>query len=218
MYWERKPFYYVVTKDGDQLPYIDRWQWVCTVDPEVQKLAMTTSKVDYVHTQHWPVTLADFSGFKKAEAKGGLKVLTWDSGDGSESLTFFNFDIEDTDLRNLLAEHDFRLALPYAFNRPLAKKSIYFETGELTTGTLSSKGASFQINDEAKKIYQEWRDSAVQYDPAKAKQLLDGLGLKDTNGDGFREYKNGRKLTLRLDYQSDTSKANVDKCNRQKAD
>jgi len=93
--------------------------------------------------------LSDFSTFKKAEAKGGLKVLTWESGNGTGSLTFFNFDTQDDDLRNLLAEKDFRLALSYAFNRPLARKSIYFETGELTTGTLSPKGISFQIDDES---------------------------------------------------------------------
>ena len=217
VYWEANPYYYGVTKDGDQLPYIDKWQWICTVDPQVQKLAMATSKVDYVHTKHWPITLADFSTFKKAEAKGGLKVLTWESGNGTGSLTFFNFDTEDDDLRNLLAERDFRLALSYAFNRPLARKSIYFETGELTTGTLSPKGISFQVNDEAKKVYTQWRDSAITFDPAKAKQLLDGLGVKDTDGDGFREYKNGKKLVLRLDYQADTSQENIDKSAQQKA-
>ncbi len=108
--------------------------------------------------------------------------------------------------------------MSYAFNRPLARKSIYFETGELTTGTLSPKGISFQIDDEAKKIYAQWRDSAIKYDPDKAKQLLEGLGLKDADGDGFREYKNGKKLTLRLDYQADTSQENVDKSTQQKAD
>ena len=218
VYWERNPYYYGVTRTGDQMPYIDTWQWICTVDPQVQKLAMATAKVDYVHCRHWPVTLADFSTFKKAEAKGGLKVQTWDTGNGSGSMTFFNFDVEDDDLRKLLAEHDFRLALSYAFNRPLAKKTIYFETGELTTGTLSPKGISFQINDEAKQIYTQWRDSAIQFDPAKAKQLLDGLGLKDADGDGFREYPNGKKLVLRLDYQADTSQENVDKCTQQKSD
>jgi peptide/nickel transport system substrate-binding protein len=184
----------------------------------VQKLGMATGKYDYVHCRHTAVTLADFSTFKKAEAKGGLKVLTWDTGSGTGSLTFFNFDTADADLRNLLGEHDFRLALSYAFNRPVARKAIYFETGELTTGTLSPKGVSFQLNDEAKKIYAQWRDSAIEYNPDKAKKLLDGLGLKDVDGDGFREYKNGKKLKLRLDYQSDTSQENIDKCSRQKAD
>ncbi len=218
VYWERNPYYYAVTRDGDQLPYIDKWQWICIADSQVQILAMTAGKFDYVHTRNTPVTLGDFSGFKKAEAKGGLKVQTWDSGNGSGSMTFFNFDTQDADLRNLLGEHDFRLALSYAFNRPLAKKSIYFDTGELTTGTLSPKGVSFNINDEAKKVYTQWRDSAIKYDPDQAKKLLDGLGLKDTDGDGFREYKNGKKLTVSLDYHADTSRENIDKCTQQKRD
>ena len=38
---------------------------------------------------------------------------------------------------------------------------------------------------------------AYTYDPAKAKQLLDAAGYKDTNGDGIREYK-GKPINLRL--------------------
>ena len=71
VYWERNPYYYGVTRDGDQLPYIDNWQWICTVDPQVQKLAMATSKVDYVHCKHWPITLADFSTFRRRRQKAG---------------------------------------------------------------------------------------------------------------------------------------------------
>jgi peptide/nickel transport system substrate-binding protein len=36
------------------------------------------------------------------------------------------------------------------------------------------------------------------YDPAKAQQLLDAAGYKDTNGDGIREDKLGKPIVLRL--------------------
>jgi peptide/nickel transport system substrate-binding protein len=45
-----------------------------------------------------------------------------------------------------------------------------------------------------------WQPAAGQmyaYDPAKAKQLLDAAGYRDTNGDGIREYK-GTPISLRL--------------------
>jgi len=38
-------------------------------------------------------------------------------------------------------------------------------------------------------------DTYYKYDPALAMSLLDGLGIKDTDGDGFREY-DGKKLVI----------------------
>ncbi len=52
-------------------------------------------------------------------------------------------------------------------------------------------------------MYKQWRDAYVDHDPAKAKQLLAELGLKDTDGDGFVELPGGKKLTIRLDYSAD---------------
>ena len=53
-----------------------------------------------------------------------------------------------------------------------------------------------------------WRDPDFHWEPpagvkrpfdlAKAKQLLDAAGYKDTNGDGIREDKKGKPITLRL--------------------
>jgi peptide/nickel transport system substrate-binding protein len=39
----------------------------------------------------------------------------------------------------------------------------------------------------------------TQYDPSAANKLLDELGLKDTNGDGFREL-NGKPLSINYRY------------------
>lgn len=41
-------------------------------------------------------------------------------------------------------------------------------------------------------------DSLFTYDPAKANELLDAAGYKDVNGDGDRETKDGKKLSLRF--------------------
>ena len=43
----------------------------------------------------------------------------------------------------------------------------------------------------------------MEYNPDKAKQMLDELGVKDTDGDGLRELPNGKKLALRIDVQAD---------------
>jgi peptide/nickel transport system substrate-binding protein len=210
--WERNPYYYCVTKDGDQLPYLDHVQWLVTPDPQVQKVQITTGKFDYVHGPHSSLALADYQQLKAAESGGKIQVYTWDSGSGTGSVTFFNHDHPDDNLRELLGKKEFRIALSHAYNRPEVKKTVYFEQGELTSGTLGTKGASFLANDEAKKVYAQWRDAWIEFDQDKAKQLLDGLDVKDTDGDGFREYPGGgTKIALTLDYPSDTSKEHIGK-------
>ena len=156
--------------------------------------------------------LADYQQLKAAEGGGKIQVYTWDSGSGTGSVTFFNHDHPDKNLRDLIGKKDFRIALSHAYNRPEAKKTIYFEQGELTSGTLGTKGKSFLVNDEAKKVYGQWRDAWIEFDQDKAKQLLDGLDVKDTDGDGFREFPGGGgKIALTLDYPSDTNKEHVGK-------
>ena len=209
--WERNPYYYVVSKDGDQLPYLDTVQWLVTNDPQVQKVQITTGKFHYVHGPHSSLTLADFQQLKAAESGGKIQVYTWDSGSGTGSITFFNHEHPDKKLRDLIGKKEFRIALSHAFNRPEAKKTIYFEQGELTSGTLSPKGASFQLNDEAKQIYAEWRDAWLEYDPENAKSMLDELGLKPA-GDGFREFPDGGQIQISLDYPASTTKEHIDKC------
>jgi len=214
----RNPFYYAVTAHGDQLPYIDTVEVVCTQDPEVQKLQFGEGKVDYVEGCLTTLTLADVSTLKQSEQQGNIVIETRETGSGSASVTFFNLEPQDKQLAELLAEHDFRRALSYAYNRPDAKHAIYLQQGELTTGTLSPKGQSFQINAEAKKLYAEWRDSYKTYDKAKAGKLLDKLGLRDSDGDGFREFPDGHPLTIRLDRPANASQEHVKKCNHLKRD
>ncbi|GAA5030695.1 ABC transporter substrate-binding protein [Actinopolymorpha pittospori] len=215
---ERNPYYYVVDKEGKQLPYLDEVQFNIVVDDQVQKLQMLEGKVDYVHGGHHNLVLSDISGFKQAESRTGVRVFLWDSGSGTGSICFLNYDYPEPKMRAMIREPKFRQALSHAINRPDARKAIYFETGEATTGTLSPKGSMFTINDEAKKKYVEWRDAYVKYDVAKAKSMLDELGVVDKNGDGMRELPDGSKLEIFLDYPADASQEHVQKNNHLKRD
>jgi len=47
-------------------------------------------------------------------------------------------------------------------------------------------------------------DGLFTYDPAKANELLDAAGYKDVDGDGFRETKDGKKLSLRFYATADS--------------
>ncbi|ACZ42711.1 extracellular solute-binding protein family 5 [Thermobaculum terrenum ATCC BAA-798] len=201
--WERNPYYWCVDKWGNQLPYIDTVIMTNIQDPEVLKLKTIQGDCDFSHGGFQPFTLADVSTFKQNESKSNLHVEFWDSGSGTSSMYFFNHDYADPKLRELVRNPKFLKALSHAFDRQTAQTLIYYKTGELTTGTLSPKAIEYVINDQGKQVYRSWRDSAVEYNPDKAKQLLDEIGLKDTNGDGFREFPDGSKLLITIDYPAD---------------
>jgi peptide/nickel transport system substrate-binding protein len=195
--WERNPYCYEVTKEGDQLPYLDGLLMTQVEDPQVSKVQIGNGQVDAVWGFNG-VELADYATMKGKADKADLDVYLWDSGSGTGSMFFLNYDYFDDKYRKLFREPKFRQALSLAFNRAEAKKSIYFEQGEPTTGTLSPKAIEYLINDEGKKVYGQWRDSYIGPDVAKANSLLDGLGLKKGSG-GMRTMPDGSKLSIRID-------------------
>ncbi|QGN34874.1 ABC transporter substrate-binding protein [Microlunatus sp. Gsoil 973] len=210
---ERNPFYYAVMPNGDQLPYVDEMSFSLITDPEVGKLQIQQGSVDYVHGPFNAILLADVEGIRNSQDKAGTELILWDSGSGTGSIFFLNYDYIEDDHRALFREPNFRKAISFAFDRATVQKSVYFNTGERTTGTLSPKAKEFQVNDEGREIYRAWRDSAVAHDPEKAKQLLDELGCK-AGSDGIRTLPNGKPLELRLDYPADQSAEHTAKDNQ----
>ena len=207
MVLERNPYYYVVTKDGDQLPYIDEISYTFVQDAQVAQLQVQQGKVDFVQGGWMQIGLGNVSTLKQNQAKAGTNVVLWGSGSGTGQAGFFNYDYPDEKLRNLFREPKFRQAVSFAFNRDVLRKSQFFATGEVTTGTISPGSLEFNVGSQGKQSYQDWKNAANKHDPAKAKQLLSELGLKDTDGDGYLELPGGEKLSLRIDYSADQSQA-----------
>jgi peptide/nickel transport system substrate-binding protein len=201
---ERNPYYWAVTKEGDQLPYIDEVVIKTTQDAQVGQLQVRQGSVDFCHGPYNQIDLSDVSTLSQSTKKAGTRIVLWDSGSGTGSMFFLNYDYPDPKLRKLFREPKFRQAISHAFNRAEAQRALYFQTGELTTGTMSPKASEFR-GAKGQQIYARWRDSYKSHDPAKAKALLAELGLKDTDNDGYVELPDGSKLTIRIDYSADIS-------------
>lgn len=214
---ERNPYYWCVMPNGDQLPYIDEVQISVVTDPEAGKLQVQQGAVDFCHGNFNQLILGDVQGLRDSGAKADTEVVLWDSGSGTASIFFFNYDYIDDDIRAVIQKKEFRQAVSHAFNRKAVQQAVYFNTGELTTGTLSPKAKEYVVNDTGKAAYKSWRDSYVEYNPAKAKQLLDSIGVK-AGPDGVRTLPNGKPLKLRLDYQADESDEHKGKDNHLVAD
>lgn len=202
---ERNPYYWCVAPNGDQLPYLDELQFTVVTDPEAGKLQIQQGNIDFCYGRFNQIALGDVQGIRDSAKRSGVEVLLWDSGAGGGLAVMFNYDYVEDELREVIRKPEFRRAISHAYHRDEVRRSVYFNTGELTTGTMSPKAVEYHVNDTGKQMYQQWRDSYVGYDQRKARELLDKIGVKDTDGDGIRELPSGKPLTLRLDYHADNS-------------
>jgi peptide/nickel transport system substrate-binding protein len=204
---ERNPYYYCVDTMGNQLPYIDGQDWVVANNKEVELLMIRQGSVDHVHFH--AQTLADISTLQDNAEAGGYEVYLWDSGSGTAMMYFWNYDAKDPKVRELYRNPKFKQAVSFALDRPTIQKTVYYNTGILTTGTMSPKAFEFNFNAEAQDYFEKARSVYVAFDPAKAEGLLDEIGC--TKGtDGFRTFPDGSKLEFRIDVQADAGKECLD--------
>jgi peptide/nickel transport system substrate-binding protein len=99
------------------------------------------------------------------------------------------YDSPDSKGNPVLKDPQFRQAVNWAVDRQKVVDVAY--QGYATLG-------SSLVVPYSKYHWEPPADQAFAYDPNKANQILDAAGYKDVNGDGYRETKDGKKLTLRF--------------------
>ncbi len=200
---DRNPYYYAVDTDGNQLPYIDGIDFQYVTDRQVALAQVLQGSVDFLHFHDF--TLGDVGTLKDNEAKGNYTTLLWDSGSGTGQMYFWNYDVADPALRAIFRNPKFKQAVSFSMDRATIQKTVYYNTGMLTTGTMSPKAFEFNFNAEAQQRYQKYRDAYVAFDQAKAASLLDEIGMKK-GADGFRTGPDGKPFEFRIDIQADAGK------------
>ena len=75
--WERNPYYWVVDKEGNQLPYVDTIRVTGYQDKEVEKVNYLAGKADFTH--HWVLTLADVQAANAAKEGGAFDIRFWEA-------------------------------------------------------------------------------------------------------------------------------------------
>jgi peptide/nickel transport system substrate-binding protein len=113
----------------------------------------------------------------------------------------FNMNPEakvDPNKIKLFQQQKFRQAVSYAINRELIAKNLLLGLARPLYGPVTPANTLFFNPDTPQ----------YPYDPDKAKALLDEMGVKDTNGDGFREW-NGRevKFNIQTNVENDVRKS-----------
>jgi len=186
--FERNPYYWKVDSAGNQLPYLDRVEVEVMSDAEVATGAMISGEIDF---DGFTTSISNYPLYRQYEEEGNYRTVLWSTGNGTEVFFYFNLSHEDEALREVFREADFRRAASLAIDRQEINDSLYFGNAEVRQYTVLPGSRYFE---------QEFADAYADFDPEWAAELLDGIGLTDQNGDGWRQYPDGSEFTFIIEY------------------
>ncbi|MBN2117949.1 MAG: ABC transporter substrate-binding protein [Anaerolineales bacterium] len=185
---KRNPYFVGVDPEGNQLPYIDEIQFKFFQDTQALNLAAIAGDLDM---QERHIIMTNYPVFKENEQAGKYRVLTWPTFGGSDAAITFNQTYDkDPVVAELMRTKDFRVALSHAIDREQIKESVFLGLGEARQ-PVPAPWHPYYPGDEVAHKYTE-------YDPDKANQLLDGLGLTERDADGFRLNKDGKPFSIEI--------------------
>lgn len=184
-FYIRNPFYWKVDTEGNQLPYIDRQVRLIVSEPEVVKLKVQSGEIDY---GFYNLRVEDLPILKAGEEKGNYKTLLWPAAQGSMQKYQFNITVKDPILNKIFNDLRFRQAMSLAIDRTDINKTLFFGLARPRQWGVEPTSP----------FYEEWMAGYyADYDPKKANELLDEMGLK-RGDDGIRIRQDGKPLSIVL--------------------
>lgn len=185
----RNPYYYAVDQEGNQLPYIDKIEHRLFQDLETVNLMVAQGQID-MQARH--IQSANYTFFRENEERGNYHINT-----GIAATTWSlvpNHNTEDEVLNALFADAKFRQALSIAVDRELINELAYSGLAEPRAAAPITGSPYFRDD-----LEQHWTD----YDPDRANDLFDSIGLTERDGSGFRLRPDGQRLVLVVEASSD---------------
>ncbi len=181
------PYFHQVDTTGQQLPYISRQDELYANDNEVRILKLVNAEADY---KSQSLTLGAAPLLLENQEKGQFTVQL----KPTIAMPVFSFNLtsEDAGKRDVFGNLDFRKAMSHAIDRNELNEVAFFGQGEPKQYIGFSPTPDF-VDPSLTSLYTE-------YNPDAAKALLDGIGMVDTDGDGFRELPNGEKIVLNMQF------------------
>lgn len=177
------PYYFKIDPAGSQLPYITYHQ-ERFLEEKKWSAEIVEGRVDQ-KSQNIPLNL--YPVLKENQKNGGYSIQMPTTGLGP--VIFFNKTHKDPVKRQIYAEQKFNYAVSLAINRGEINEKLFL--GLCKPQQALPQNTTY-VTDQDKQFM-------TQYDPAKAGQLLDELGLKK-GPDGFRMTPDGQPFTILWEY------------------
>lgn len=177
------PYYFKVDTAGNQLPYID-YHDERFLEKQLWPLEIMNGNVDQ-KAQNMPLNI--YPVLKEDEKKGDYSLQL---PLGQVGPTFiFNMTDKDPVLRKIYGDVRFRYAMSLAINRDEVNETLFLGLG--TPEQALPQNVPY-VTEEDKKFM-------IKYDPKRANELLDEMGLKK-GADGIRMRSDGKPLTILWEY------------------
>ena len=170
---------------GKRLPLIQRIEIDVIDEDQPRWLAFLGEEHDYIRPIPPPLADAAFPGGKLAPNLVRAKITT--TPDEGAWLTYTTFNMEDKTIGGYTPERiALRRAISMAF--PIQDEVAVIEKGQAEAAwSPIARGMAGFVDERA---------SFHEYNPARAKALLDMYGFIDRDGDGWREMPDGSPLVI----------------------
>ncbi len=181
------PYFHQVDTAGNQLPYISEQDEIYVNEDEVRILKLINAEVDF-KAQSLQLSTAPL--LLENQEKGDYTVEL--RPEVTIASFAFNMTHENLQKRKVFSDLRFRQAMSVAMNREEMNEVAFFGMGEAKQYVGFTDSPPF--------IEEKWKQYYAQYDPKLASKLLDEMGLKDVDGDGFRDLHDGGKLVVNIQF------------------
>jgi peptide/nickel transport system substrate-binding protein len=173
--FRRNPYYWRKDTQGNALPYIERLIWQIVESPDTALIQFRSLGLDMLE-----IGSTSFQLLKREEDRGNFKIY---SGGPDFGTNFICFNLnkgrrQGKPLVNPIKSRwfntvAFRQAVAYGINREAMLNNVYRGLGELQNSPISVQSPYYLSPEEGLKVY--------NYNPEKAKELLESAGFKYNN-------------------------------------
>jgi len=182
--YRRNPYYYKFDEKGNRLPYVDKKVTFILPDQNTQLLKFKAKEIDF-----YSVRGDDFPELKVGEKEGNYTIYNLGPSLTADFICFNQRKGTIPDWKwKLFTDVRFRRAISHAVDRKGIVLTVYNGLGYPVYSPVTS----------ANKIYWDPDYPKFPYDLRKAKELLESIGLKDRDGDGWLDTPDGHKVEFNL--------------------
>ncbi len=179
---ERNPYYWKIDRAGQRLPYLDTITFLVIPDLHSEALRFQQGELDLVSSPS--LNPENYAALRRNQKNYTLRDL----GPGlAVDYLWFNLNrgasaggkpFVDSEKMAIFEKPEFRRAISYSLDRAGMSRSVLLGLGTPQYGIISSGNTEWHYRGI----------SRTEYNPARARELLAQIGLRDNDGDGILEF------------------------------